>query len=83
MLGPAQRDEQACKVLSGAVVQVASNVPTLVVMGLQQLPGKPAHLQFIMVVPDGDGRQMDSGFHWLWNFGDRGARVGVKNDYRT
>ena len=71
LLGPAQRDQQAGQVLSGAVVQVASNAPPFVVVRLKQPPGELAHLQFILMVFDGNGRQMDSGFHWLWNIGDR------------
>src|SRR5579872_4371294 len=82
MLDPAQRDQQAGEVLSGAVVQFASNAPPFVVMRLKQPPGELAHLQFVLMVLDGDGRQMDSGLHWLWHISDRGLRVGMKNDYR-
>jgi hypothetical protein len=68
--------------LSGAVVQVARNVPPLVVMRLKQPPGELTHLHFILMVLDGDGRQMDRGFHRLRNFSNGQPRVGMKNHHR-
>jgi len=65
-----------------AVMQVASNTPPFVVMRLKQPPGERAHLQFVLIVLDGDGRQMDRGFHWLRNFSDGRPRVGMKNHHR-